>query len=343
MTAPIASREITLYYVKTIGIVNNGFSGRGFANPYDLAVGGDGRIFVLNRCDPARRAAIRIGVCNLDEEYLAEFGYGYGSGDGQFVLPVAVAFDSRERLYVTDEHNQTVSVFDSEGNYLNRWGSGGTGEGEFDGPAGIAIDGEDNVYVVDQRNSRVQKLSTDGACITQWGSEGSGEGQFNLPWGVAVDSEANVYVADWRNDRIQKFSSDGVFLASFGTPGREDGQLSRPSGVAVDPEGFVYVADWGNERVQVFGPDGSFRLKLQGQATLSAWAEEFFASNPDESVERDKSNLEPPLPAHLNTPYHVASQTEPYFWGPVSVRLDGAGRLYVTETNRHRVQVYQKR
>jgi hypothetical protein len=51
----------------------------------------------------------------------------------------------------------------------------------------------------------------------------------------------------------------------------------------------------------------------------------------------------PELPAHLNTPYHVSSQTEPYFWGPVSVSLDREGRLYVTETNRHRFQVYQKR
>lgn len=48
------------------------------------------------------------------------------------------------------------------------------------------------------------------------------------------------------------------------------------------------------------------------------------------------------LPAHLNTPYHISSQTEPYFWGPVSVTLDGDGRLYVAETNRHRLQIYQK-
>ena len=57
---------------------------------------------------------------------------------------------------------------------------------------------------------------------------------------------------------------------------------------------------------------------------------------------RDESDLMPKLPDHLSSPYHVSSQTEPYFWGPVSVSLDGEGRLYVTETNRHRIQVYQK-
>ena len=49
------------------------------------------------------------------------------------------------------------------------------------------------------------------------------------------------------------------------------------------------------------------------------------------------------LPPHLNTPHHISSQTEPYFWGPVSVTLDGEGRLYVTEANRHRIQIYQKK
>ena len=342
MSTQTATKTITLDYVKTIGIVNNGSNGRGFANPYDVAVTRDERIFVLNRCDPARAAAIRVGICNLDEDYLGEFGYGYGSGDGQFVWPVAMAFDGQERLYVTDERNHRITVFDSSGTFLSKWGEFGHEEGELNGPAGITIDAEDNVYVVDQHNNRVQKFTLDGRYLLQWGEEGSGEGQFNLPWGAAVDGQGDVYVADWRNDRIQKFASDGRFLASFGESGEADGQFHRPSGVAVDAGGYIYVADWGNERVQVLDSDGNFRLKLRGQATVSKWAEEYFASNPEEKRERDRSNLIPPLPGHLNTPYHISSQSEPYFWGPVSVTLDREGRLYVTETNRHRLQVYQK-
>ena len=342
MATQAPAKTFQLDYIKTIGIVNNGFNGRGFANPYDVAIAKDGRIFVLNRCDPGRASAIRVGICNLDEDYLGEFGYGYGSGDGQFVWPVAMAFDSEERLYVTDEMNQRITVFDSSGKYLDKWGVHGTGDGELDGPSGIAIDSEDHVYVVDQNNHRVHKFTTGGRHLLQWGEPGDGDGQFNLPWGVGVDTHGDVYVADWRNDRIQKFSPEGRFLASFGEPGEGDGQLRRPSGVGVDPEGYIYVSDWGNERVQVLAPDGEFRLKLRGQATLSKWAEEFFASNPDEKIERDRSNLTPELPPHLNTPYQVSSQTEPYFWGPASVRLDADGRLYVTECSRHRLQIYQK-
>lgn len=338
----IPTPTLTLEYVKTIGIVNNAYNGRGFANPYDTAITKSGSIFVLNRCDPARAAAVRVGVCTLEEAYLGEFSKGYGSGDGQLVWPVAMDFDSRENLYITDEHNHRVTVYDPSWEYLATWGVNGAGEGEFNGPAGIAVDSEDNVYVVDQHNNRVQKFNSEGQYILQWGKAGTSDGQFDLPWGIAVDSHASVYVADWRNDRIQKFSPEGKFLATFGESGEGEGQFHRPSGVAVDAEGYIYVADWGNERVQVLGPAGDFQLKLRGQATLSKWAEEYFATNPEEKRERDRSNLTPSLPPHLNSPYHVSSQTEPYFWGPVSVTVDDEGRLYVAETNRHRIQVYQK-
>ena len=342
MSTRFEAKTFTLEYLKTIGILSNA-AGRGFSHPYDLAISKDGRIFVLNRCDPLRYPFIRVGVCNLEEDYLAEFGNGFGSGDGQFVWPVSLTFDSQDRLYVTDEHAHRVSVFDSSGEFLSKWGVFGHGDGQLNGPAGIAVNANGRVYIADQHNNRVQVFTTDGRYLWQWGEEGSGDGRFNLPWGITLDSQGNVYVADWRNDRIQKFDAEGRFLAGFGQSGSGDGQFHRPSGVAVDTEGYIYVADWGNERIQVLGPDGGFQVKLRGQATLSKWAEEFLAANPDEKQERDKSNLVPNLPPHLDTPYLVSAQTERYFWGPVSVNLDSGGRLYITETNRHRIQIYQKR
>ncbi len=338
MAAHPAARTFTISYLKTIGIVNNQPIGRGFANPCDLVVSRDGRIFVLNR---GGGGLSRVGICNLDEDYLGEFG-SYGDADGQFKLPTSIALDSQERVYVADEYHHRISIFEPSGKFLAKWGVLGSAPGELNGPSGIAFDGQDNMYVVDQHNHRVQKFTADGQYLAHWGEFGQREGQFNMPWGICVGPDGNVYVADWRNDRIQKFSPEGRFLASFGGPGQSDGQFHRPSAVAVDSEGYIYVADWGNQRVQVLDPRGRLVMKLRGQATLSKWAEEFFLANPDEKRERDKANLIPELPPHLRTPYHESSQIEPYFWGPVSVDLDQQGRLYVTETNRHRIQVYQR-
>ena len=338
MSPQSATKKLTLKYLKTVGIRNVNPGGRGFGHPVDLTVSKDGRIFVLNRM----AGVARVGVCTLEEDYLYEGG-SYGHGDGQFWLPTAVALDSQERVYVADEYHHSITVFDSSLEFLGKWGVPGSDDGEIDGPSGLAIDAEDNVFVVDQNNHRVQKFTSDGRYLLHWGEPGDGDGQFNLPWGITIDSPGNVYVADWRNDRIQKFAPDGQFLTMFGESGDGDGQFHRPSDVAVDAERQIYVADWGNERVQVLGPNGRFELKLRGEATLSKWASDYLDANPEEKVEREKSNLTPELPPHFNTPYLVSTQTEAYFWGPVSVSLDTEGRLYVVESARDRVQVYQKR
>ena len=341
MSTQTATTAFAIDYVKTMGIVTVQM-GHGFINPYDVVTSRDGRVFVLNRCDSARAALVRVGIVSFDEEYLGEFGKGYGPGDGQLMLPVAMALDSQERLYITDEHTHRISMFNLEGEFIGKWGEPGSGDGQFNGPAGIAIDADDQVYVVDQHQHRVQKFTSDGQYLTQWGGEGQGPGQFDMPWGITVDAHGFVYVADWRNDRIQKFSAAGEHLASFGESGNGDGQFHRPSSVAVDPDGYLYISDWGNERVQILGPDGHWQVTLRGQATLSKWAEEFINVNPDEKETRAMSNLMPDLPPHLRAPHHVSSQTEAYFWGPVSVKLDTEGRLYVVEANRHRMQVYQR-
>ena len=151
----------------TIGIINNNPVGRGFAQPVDLAVSRDGRIFVLNR----HAAFARVGVCTMDEDYLYEFG-SYGHGDDQFWLPAAIAMDSRDRVYVADEYHHRISVFESGGEFLGNWGVFGSGDGQIDGPSGLAFDAEDNVFVVDQNNNRVQKFTPDRRYMLQWGETG---------------------------------------------------------------------------------------------------------------------------------------------------------------------------
>ena len=196
--------------------------------------------------------------------------------------------------------------------------------------------------MVDHQNDRVQKFTGEGQHLFGFGSKGDGDGQFDLPWGATIDSKGDVYVADWRNDRIQKFSPDGRFLAKYGTSGRGDGQFHRPSGVAVDDAGYVYVADWGNERVQVLDPEGGFVIKLRGQATLSSWAHDFLNTNVEEAEARARANLEPELEYFVDDPHEESSHIENIFWAPTSVKLDDQGMLYVTESNRHRIQVYKR-
>ena len=329
-------------YLKTIGFNSNQPIGRGFNYPYDAAFSADGRIFVLNRMGGLNDRGIRIQICTFDENWLGEFSTGPGTDDDQFRVPVCMAFDAHDDLYVTDEALNEVKVFDSQGRFLKKWGTEIDGAGSLAGPAGIAHGADGTVYVVEQYANRVHRLTRDGESTGFWGEEGPGAGQFDLPWGVTTDTDGDVYVADWRNDRIQKFTSDGEFIDAYGEPGNGDGQFHRPSSVAVTTDGLICVADWGNERVQVLDPDGDFHQMLYGEATLSMWAEEWLEVNQDEYGARRASQLlVEDLPAHLRAPYHAASQSEPIFWGPVSVTLDSQDRLYVTEHSRHRIQIFE--
>ena len=326
-----------LKYDRTIGMA--GMEGRGFYYPVDTAIASDGKLYVVSRSHEEQARGIRVTVCGLEGEYHGVFG-SYGQGDGQFVWPTAIAIDSEDRVYVADEHLSRITIFDPSGAFLANWGVEGKGDGELRRPSSLAFDAANDLYVADHLNNRVQKFSRDGRFIAMFGEGGDGPGEFNLPWGLTVARSGAVYVADWRNDRIQEFSSDGRFVASFGESGDRDGQFRRPSSVAVDGNGYVYVADWGNHRVQVMDQEGGFVTKLRGRATLSKWAKEFLDTNVEEAAARSRSDLEPEL--EFATPHEESSHVEKLFWAPVSVKLDKGGRLYVTESHRHRIQVYQR-
>jgi DNA-binding beta-propeller fold protein YncE len=315
-----------LKYSHTIGLL--ALTGRGFSNPMNTAVTDAGILYVVNRSNSfqALQGAVRITVCNIEGEYLGEFG-SYGTEDGAFVWPTGIDVDSQGNVYLADEHRNDVQVWDKDHNFIRKWGSTGDGDAQMNRPAGLATDSQDNVVVADGLNNRILKFTLDGKLLARWGTPGSGQGQFNNPWGVGVDAEDNVYVADWRNDRVQKFTADGNYVASFGTPGSDTGQLKRPADVAVDTDGNVYVADWGNERVSIFEPDGYPLTTLIGDADLSRWGGEYISANED--IIRGRQ---------------VAADMTPEkrFWGPTGVAVDSAGHVLVVDSCRHRVQVYDR-
>lgn len=317
------SANIGLRYQKTIGLLAQ--SGRGFSLPVDVAFGPRGLLYVLNRGNSVQRN-VHVTICTVDDDYRTDFG-AYGSGDGQFIWPTAIAVDRAGDVYIGSETEHRIQRFSPTGQFLGKWGTPGGGDGELNGPSGMAFDGEDNLYVVDQHNNRVQKFTKDGKFLLKWGEKGEGEGQFDLPWGIGLDAAGNVYVADWQNDRIQKFDAAGQFLAAYGRSGSGDGEFHRPSSVAIDHDGYIYVADWGNNRVQILGPDGRFRAKLLGDAGLSKWAEEYLPSNPDYMEQRAAARNR---------------DVERVFWGPTSIKIGPDGLLYVVDSCRHRLQIYRR-
>ena len=330
-------------YSHVIGFLS--VSGRGFNNPVDLATDDGCTLYVLNRAgsDVAERmVSKRITICTVEEDYFGEFAYG-GSAQGQMMWPCTMAMSADGKLFVSDEALHRISIYDTDGTFIDSWGVHGRNDGEFNRPSGIAFDPEGNLLVADGLNHRIQRYTADGRYLGGWGGKGVEPGEFNIPWGIAVDIAGNVLVADWRNDRIQKFDSDGSPLATFGSTGSLEGELSRPSGITVDEDCNLYIADWGNHRVQILNPEGRFIAAFRGNAGMSKWSDDYFRANPDELEERQKADLEPILDS--STIYDTRDESasiEKYFWGPTAVKLDNHGRMFVVDSCRHRIQVYQR-
>ena len=332
MTTQIS--HVNLQYSHTIGRGEQ--FGPGFTYPIFVARGEEDLMYVLCRGTEYRPEGTRVTVCTVDEDFVSIFARGvtqqgpheYNTEDGSLVWPTGLAIDSQGNIYACDEWLNRISIYNKDGEFVGKWQEKpGSGDGELDRPAGMVFDQDDNLYIVDSGNHRIQKFTKDGKFLAKWGGFGDGDGEFNMPWGIAIDKQDNIYIADWRNDRIQKFDSDGNFLMKFGTSGSGEGQLNRPTGVAVDKDGIIYVADWMNNRLQVFDRDGSFLLLKTGDATVSKWGMDKLNANPEMWEERKRAH---------------GMEREKNFWAPSGVTVDDQDRIFVTESTRNRVQVYQK-
>ena len=102
--------------------------------------------------------------------YITQWGT-FGSGNGQFNNPIAVAVDASGNVYVADQINERIQTFTSSGAYLTQWGTLGSGNGQFNEPIGVAVDALGNVYVGDAGNHRIQKFGVlpTPTMSTSWG------------------------------------------------------------------------------------------------------------------------------------------------------------------------------
>jgi DNA-binding beta-propeller fold protein YncE len=190
-----------------------------------------------------------------------------GSAPGQFVNPYSIAVAPNGNVYVTDQGNSRVQVFDPSGVYLFSWGVIGPAPGQLNGPTGIAISPGGEVFVSDTGNNRVEVFDLSGNFLRQWGTSGNGNGLFNSPRGIALGGAGNVYVADAYNSRIQKFDPFGTFLTKWGSNGTGNGQFKYPFGVAVGAGGNVYVVDYWASVLQKFDPSGTYLARWGGYGT----------------------------------------------------------------------------
>ncbi|MCP4350604.1 MAG: hypothetical protein GY795_34485 [Desulfobacterales bacterium] len=305
--------------------------------PTGLAFDDSGFVYVADSNN------FRIQKFNLKGSFVKKWGC-VGSGYGEFKGPVGIGVDSNDFIYVADTLNHRVQKFNSNGEFNKTWGNEGTGDKEFIYPTGLAIDSNNYVYVSDSENHRIQKFNSEGSLIAKWGTMGSEDGQFQRPTGITVDNNNFIYVADSFNNRIQKFDPKGEFVFKWESPGYLSGKLIYPTHVAVDSKGFVYVPYILTHSIQKFTPNGAFfnefKVYKANQAIISLAIDSedfvYVASSDTSFIEKYTSEGE------RITAFGGSGLGAGQLSYPGDLFISKSGKVYISDTANHRVQVFRK-
>ena len=187
---------------------------------------------------------------------VSAFGFE-GSSVGKFSYPWGVAVNANDEIAVTDQFNNRVQIFSSEGNFLRSFGKKGDMVGEFNIPRGITFHNNGNIFVKDSLNHRIQIFSGEGKFVGSFGGEGDLDSQLDNSFGLSVDSEGNIIVADAGNKLIKIFSPDGKFLMKIG----EEGSFTLPIH-CIQYDRYLIVSDHSDHCIKVFDRKGKFQYKF---------------------------------------------------------------------------------
>jgi len=142
--------------------------------------------------------------------------------------------------------------------------------------------------------------------------------ELSLPSSVALDGAGNLYIADSAHDRIRRVDATTHIISTVAGNGDSgvaingtlavNAALNMPSGVAVDGAGNLYIADTKNNAVRVVSSVTGLISTVAGTGTVGY-----------------SGDNGPATSATLNQP-----------WG---VTVDGAGNLYIADTNNHVIRM----
>ena len=131
---------------------------------------------------------------------------GAGRTEGQFYLPWGVETDKKtDNIYVVDQCNYRVQVFNKEGKYLFKFGDK-DGAGNIKFSVCIAIS-KDSVFVSEKKPGSLLVYDLCGNFIKQICTTGDGKKGLSEPYGIAIDEvTGDIYVCDCTDCCVKIFT-----------------------------------------------------------------------------------------------------------------------------------------
>ncbi len=220
------------------------------ALPTDVAIGVDGRIYVVDGGNH------RVIAYDRDGKHLFSIGKR-GRAKGDFLWPLGIATDKNGQVYVADKSNKRIQIFDPDGTFISsflvRFRAGGIGT-----PIDLAVSKETGlIFVTERERHHIMVFENDGTPLGGWGKEGVNLNEFRYPATIA-SHEGLLYVVDSLNTVVKIFDERGRFQFQIGEWGVLPGQFFRPKGIVVDDRGWSYVSDGYMDVVEVFDDQHKF-------------------------------------------------------------------------------------
>ena len=223
--------------VRNFGSYGNG-NGE-FSRPSGVAFDANNHLYVTDHNNH------RVQKFNINGADLFQFGT-QGSGNGQLKNPLGIVVHNG-KLYVAEEGNNRISVFQLDGQFSHIIGSG-----HLSDPYYIAVSTNDQLIVANNGRHCISIFTLDGNYVSKFGTRGTGRGQLSCPCGIATDMYGFILVTDYDNHCVSIFDKDGLFVHSFGSTRFGYGRFQYPYGIAISPTGDIYISDHNNKRLQIF-------------------------------------------------------------------------------------------
>ena len=227
-----------------------------FTLPTDVAVNSTGFIFVVDQGNNN----IRVFNSTLDLK---------GTITGSLSSPSNIVINSTDHILVTDSANHRVAIFDSDGTFLNSFGSLGNTLGQFNSPTGIFVDSNDNIYVSDTGNNRVQKFAPSNVFLSKIDSalDSRFEGfiqQFDLYFpnikANALDlNSKKIMIGDWNQgkERVIIANPSGGKLVQHDV----SGLVLEPQSLAFNSTNKIFISDSANKTIVILDSTDGTHLK----------------------------------------------------------------------------------
>lgn len=248
--------------------------------PTDIAVDLEDNVYV------ADVEANTVLVFSPSGQYHGNIGPP-GNGLGQLLTPLSVAVayfnetngQETAELYVGDQGNGRIQVFDRGGHYLRNFGGKPEGGSQFSQTdwhgkyavvQSIQVDDQCNLHVLDNMMHKIQVVDRfDGTMLSEYGDYGTTPGKLNLPLDIAIRPDGSVLVANAGNGKIEIVGSNAVSIVSL--PSNTITENS-PAGTLVG--NFLITPDTGGSNTYALvpgqGDDHNSLFQIIGSNLLTA-------------------------------------------------------------------------